>query len=277
MRRLLIRPGAIGDCITCMPVMEELRSDYTEVWISSAVVPLIGFADRVQPIAQTGLDLLGIHPDPPEALVDALAMFDSIVSWYGTNRPEFREKAMELNPRWRFFPALPPENISEHATDFFARQAGLDRGLKPSIRTKEPKRREAIVIHPFSGSRRKNWPLDRFKELAQHLSLPAEWLCGPEEEFPGAHRFQDLQDLAEWIRGARLYIGNDSGISHLAAATGVPTLGLFGATDPAVWAPRGECVKVVQASSMGAIQIEDVLAAANLLLDSKRFSASSEE
>src|SRR3954451_3846995 len=154
MRRLLIRPGAIGDCITCMPVMEELRSDYTEVWISSAVVPLIRFADRVRPIAQTGLDLLGIHPDPPEALVDALAMFDSIVSWYGTNRPEFRERAMELNPHWRFFPALPPENICEHVTDFFARQAGLDRGLKPSIRTKEPKRREAIVIHPFSGSRR---------------------------------------------------------------------------------------------------------------------------
>ena len=137
MRRLLIRPGAIGDCITCMPVMEELRSDYTEVWISSALVPLIRFADRVRPIAQTGLDLLGIHPDAPEALVDAgnVRFNCQLVRCKSAG---FCETAMELNSHWRFFPALPPENISEHATDFFARQVGLDRGLKPSIRTRNP-------------------------------------------------------------------------------------------------------------------------------------------
>jgi lipopolysaccharide heptosyltransferase III len=277
MRRLLIRPGAIGDCITCLPVMERLRSDYTEVWIPSAIVPLIDFANRVRPLPETGIDLLGVTADPPRRMLESLASFDGIVSWYGTNRPEFRESAMQVNPNWQFFPALPPQGSSEHATDFFARVAGLPPGMNPSIRTNEPKPREAVVIQPFSGSKLKNWPLERFKELATRLPLPTEWLCGPEEELHGAHRFEDLKSLAQWIRGARLYVGNDSGISHLAAATGVPTIALFGASDPAIWAPRGACVKVIQASSMQAIQVEVVLEAANLLLASKQLSASTAE
>jgi heptosyltransferase III len=210
-------------------------------------------------------------------MLESLASFDEIVSWYGTNRPEFRESAMAVNPNWRFFPALPPQGCSEHATDFFASVAGLPTGMKPSIRTNEPKLRDGIVIQPFSGGKLKNWPLERFQQLAVRLPLPAEWLCGPEEELPGAHRFEDLRSLAEWIRGARLYIGNDSGISHLAAATGVPTIALFGATDPTVWAPRGACVKLVQASSMQAIQVDDVVKTANLLLGSKQLSAASVE
>jgi len=277
MRRLLIRPGAIGDCITCLPVMEQLRSDYTEIWTPSAVVPLVQFADRVRSLAETGIDLLGITSDPPRAMLESLRSFDSIVSWYGTNRPEFRESATAVNPNWQFFPALPPQASSEHATDFFARLAGLQLGMKASIRTNEPKLRERVVIQPFSGSKLKNWPLERFRELATRLDLPTDWLCGPEEELPGAHRADDLKSLAEWIRGARLYIGNDSGISHLAAATGVPTVALFGASDPAVWAPRGVCVKVIQASSMQAIQVDDVLTTANLLLASTQLSASTAE
>ena len=90
--------------------------------------------------------------------------------------------------------------------------------------------RETIVIHPFSGSPKKNWPLECFHALAERLPLPVEW---------AQDRFDNLFELAEWIAGARLYIGNDSGITHLAAAVGVPVLAIFTASDPAVWAPRG--------------------------------------
>lgn len=70
---------------------------------------------------------------------------------------------------------------------------------------------------------------------------------------PGAVRIDDLYLLACWLARARLYIGNDSGITHLAAAVGTPVLALFGPTDPAVWAPRGPHVRVVRWAG-GALQ-----------------------
>jgi heptosyltransferase III len=247
--------------------MEWLRAGYTEVWAPSAVCPLIQFADRVRAISSTGLDLVGIDGlDAPHATVEALASFDEIVSWYGANRPEFREAALLLNPNWRFLPALPSDETL-HVTDFYAQAVGAPSGLRPSLCVPCAPKRSSVVIQPFSGSPRKNWPLDRFEELARKLPLPVEWIAGPEENLPGARRFDDLWQLANWISGASLYIGNDSGITHLAAATGVPTVVLFGATDPHVWAPRGENVTLVARDSMQSIATDDVLRAAANLLD----------
>jgi heptosyltransferase-3 len=268
MRRLLVRPGAIGDCLTCFPAMEYLRTDYTEVWIPSALVSIVQFADRVRALPDTGLDLLGVvESDPPASLTKMLASFDSIVSWYGSNRPEFREAALRLNGNWRFFPALPGAGDAIHAIDFFARQAGAPAGLAPRIEIPKGPVRDEVIIHPFSGSRRKNWPLRQFEELARRLKLPVEWTAGPEDELAQARRFNDLRLLVEWIAGARLFIGNDSGIAHLAAAAGVPTIALFSASDPRVWAPRGKNVALVHGVSMEAIEVDDVLRAISRLLD----------
>jgi ADP-heptose:LPS heptosyltransferase len=83
--------------------------------------------------------------------------------------------------------------------------------------------------------------------------MPVRW-CSGEEDPPldGAVRIDDLYELACWLAGARLYIGNDSGITHLAAAAGAPALALFGPTDPAIWAPRGPNVRVVRWKPQGA-------------------------
>ena len=79
MRRLLIRPGAIGDCILSLPALECLKAEYTEVWAPSPVVPLIRFADRVRSIASTGLDLVGLPGiEPPVEVIESLRSFDSI-------------------------------------------------------------------------------------------------------------------------------------------------------------------------------------------------------
>ena len=75
--------------------------------------------------------------------------------------------------------------------------------------------------------------------------MPVHWCSGPEDPpLPEAVRFDNLYDLACWLARARLYVGNDSGITHLAAAVGTPVLALFGPSDPAVWAPRGPNVRV---------------------------------
>ena len=60
MRRLVIRPGGIGDLIVSLPALESLKTAYLEVWTTPRNVPLVRFADRVRPIDATGLDLVGI-------------------------------------------------------------------------------------------------------------------------------------------------------------------------------------------------------------------------
>jgi ADP-heptose:LPS heptosyltransferase len=127
-----------------------------------------------------------------------------------------------------------------------------------------PEEREtAIIIHPGSGSKKKVWPLDRFLKLTevlqQHLSSRILVVLGPaegpetrkifENERPGYFilaKGLSLIQLASVMEGCRLFVGNDSGISHLAAALGIPTLAIFGPTDPRVWSPRGRNVMVIR-------------------------------
>lgn len=243
MRRLLIRPGGIGDCILCFPVMEFLRASYTEVWTTSAVTPLIGFADRVRSIASTGLDLVGLGELPiASSLREQIAGFDHIVSWYGAARQEFRSALTAIQPNCTFLRALPPPEFNGHAGEFFAQQVSAPRLPPPHIEVTRSHPRDTLVIHPFSGGRAKNWPLLYFQEVAQAFPQRVEWTAGPEEQLPRAHCFTDLLQLASWLTGARAYLGNDSGITHLAAAVHVPVLALFGPTNPAVWAPRNAMV-----------------------------------
>lgn len=255
MRRLIIRPGAIGDYIVSFPALESLRAAYTEVWVPGCVVPLVRFADRVRSIASTGLDLAGLEDvEPPAGLLDALAWFDSIICWYGTGRAEFRRAVAHLP--FRFFPTLPPWGADRHAVDFYLEQAysagGATVDAVPRI-PRPPERRDFAVIHPFSGSPSKNWPLANYRALAARLDgrLPVGWCAGPEDVLDGAVRIEDLYELACWLGSARVYVGNDSGITHLAAAAGVPTVAIFGPTDPAVWAPRGPAVRVVATARPG--------------------------
>jgi heptosyltransferase-3 len=263
MRRLLIRPGAIGDCIVSLPALEHLRAAYTEVWVAEANVPLIRFAERVRSIGSTGLDLLELG-QAPARLWDELRAFDDIASWYGAARPEFREAVADLP--FRFFPAL-PANSRLHAVDFYLQQVGAQPGAIPRI----PVARwdgGYMVIHPFSGSGSKNWPLVRYRELAERLGerVVVKWCSGPEEPLKEATRFDDLYELAQWLGGARLYVGNDSGITHLAAAVGAPVVALFGPTDPQVWSPRGQRVRILYSPCLENLSVVDVHSACEEIL-----------
>jgi hypothetical protein len=251
MRRLVIRPGAIGDCIVSLPALEHLAP--SEIWAPSTNLPLLRHLAPVRSLASTGLDLLEIEGQPSGAR-ERLRDFDEIVSWYGSGREEFRLAVAGLP--FRFLSAL-PQGASEHAVDFYLRQVGARGAWVPRLPWSW-KPGGFAVIHPFSGNAAKNWPLQHFRELASALPLPVEWCAGPEEPLDGARRFPSLDLLANWLSTASLYIGNDSGISHLAAACGVPSVVIFtGASNPAVWSPRGtrcvvlECPPVSEALKAG--------------------------
>jgi len=264
LRRLLIRPGAIGDCIVALPALEHLKTDYTEVWAPTHVLPLIRFADRIHhvPSAIDRIALPGV--EPPHALIAYLRSFDSIVSWYGSNQPEFRAQVEELQLPFQFFPALPSSDNGSHVVDFFLKQAGAPPGAAPRIEV-TPTQHGAIVLHPFSGSARKNWPMMKFRALADRLPGSVAWCAAPHEPLPHAVKIENLYELACWLAGARLYVGNDAGITHLAAAVGTPVVAIFGPTDPALWAPRGERVRVV-AGDLENISVHEVWGAATALL-----------
>jgi hypothetical protein len=245
--------------------MQHLVADYTEIWLPQRSAPLIQFA-QAHSLLSTGIDQIELSKD----LRERLQSFDSIVSWYGSNREEFRAAMLAINSRCVFHWAL-PRDFSLHATDFYAQQVGAPSGLIPHIRVNQTGTRDSVVIHPFSGSKRKNWRLECFRELAPDLEGPVDWLAGPEEELPDAHRFDNLAHVAAFIAGARLYIGNDSGITHLAAAVGVRTIAIFGPESPRIWVPRGENVEVIAVSDLANLKPSYVARVANRLLDSRPF------
>ncbi len=128
------------------------------------------------------------------------------------------------------------------------------------------------VVHPGSGGRSKCWPPERFSATIERLreifpDTRPKVVLGPCEE----ERFQDfmplisldgvevvrrsgLHGLYELLKGACFYIGNDSGVSHLAAFLGIESFLLFGPTDPRVWAPPFPWVHVIAPKRMGAIE-----------------------
>ena len=253
---LVIRPGGLGDCILSFPAIQSplLQCNYLEVWVPRAVVPLIRFAGGVRAISSTGLDLLGIPGvAPPPELWDSLRGFDAIVSWYGANRDEFRAATAMLPIE--FHASLPPADSLVHAADFFSSQVGAP-FEDPSIDLGPVVKRDFVAIHPFSGSPKKNWPLERFDALARESGSAVEW-CATAEQAPllGTRTpvlvEEDLGKVARWLASARRYIGNDSGITHLAAAVGTPVLALFQNSDARIWCPRGRHVEILEAVPTG--------------------------
>jgi len=139
-----------------------------------------------------------------------------------------------------------------------------------------------IALHPGSGSARKNWPAARYAALATHLhqryGAHILAVAGPADEAvvqDMRHTWRNapltlaqnltLPEVAALLARCHCFIGNDSGIAHLAAALGVPTVALFGPTDPALWAPAGPAVRIVSAP-LAEITVAEVQAATAALL-----------
>ncbi len=118
-----------------------------------------------------------------------------------------------------------------------------------------------IVIHPGSGGREKCWPLARYEELVDRVrgsgrvvrvilgeAETDRWAGADLAHWERVHEARvvgSLEGLHRCLAGAAVFIGNDAGPTHLAAQLGVATVGLFGPTRPALWAPIGPLVRVI--------------------------------
>ena len=183
--------------------------------------------------------------------------------------------------------ARPIEELGINVVDFAEK-------IFPSIEDREFAReflasvaQPRIAIHPGSGSQEKNWPLEnwiglfspdrRFTDLQGLVVISGEADEAQTDELEREWKNRDvrfarnlpLPRLAAILERS-IFIGHDSGISHLAAAVGANSILLFGPTDPDVWAPKNEKVRVLRPPNgkLDDLQIETVEAALAGLLDS---------
>ena len=156
----------------------------------------------------------------------------------------------------------------------------LNRASNQSVLEKDIRR---IIIHPGSGSARKNHPPEFWLDFAAHLSashpFPLTVLLGPAEEAllpffknrlqtPGREILfcPERKALLSALSQAALYAGQDSGITHLAAMVGAPTLALFRSSSVARWRPLGPGVRIIAHEQSGLVLLDEALANAEELL-----------
>jgi len=291
-RILVIRGGAIGDFVLTLPVLQKLRARWPDAHIEIAGYPGIaslalesGMVQRVvhlEGAAWAGLFAAGYALD--EELSAFLSGFDIAIHFlYDTDAILATQLENAGIPLVLAGAPRPPEGI--HAADamlaVLEALAIYENHAVPFLNVPSPAPSTAPVppwvsIHTGSGSPGKNWPMDRFQDLARELNrrlgLHPVFVTGeadlPTPDFvalvPGSRVLHGLPlpTLAGLLSGCVLHVGNDSGIAHLAAAVGVPVCVLFGPTDPVSWAPRGRarvCVIRGEGGRMENISLNAVL------------------
>ncbi len=285
---MAVRRGALGDTLLFLPVLEAFRKAWPgeeTLFVGNGdfldLVSLAGLAERTAS-ASTWPPLLELHRrrglsgEPPPELARARRV---LLEW-----EEDREWG-----RVRLFRPGPEEGAGEPLSRQLLARLGLEEYapwpprplevLKKALAGEGEKEgaqgRPLAVLHAGAGSPGKAWPAGRFVRLGKLLEEKG-WavrvLLGPveAERGPGESLFEeaglsaevlwDVLELGRRLARASVYVGNDSGPSHLAAALGVPSLVLFGPTDPAVWGPPWPgTVCLGEGPSLESLEVERVL------------------
>ncbi len=270
-RILVLRGGALGDFIVTLPALALLRRRWP-----AARIELIGNATAAPLARDRGLldavhsqhearwaALYGAAPLPAE-LRAWLAGFELVLSYWPDPEGELRRR-FPLHAGQRFLSAAALPVIAPAAAHYCTPLRAL--GLEPEelvyrlTARRETQLAEAerpvIALHPGSGSPRKNWPLEHWAALCGWLQraypeFPLVVVSGETEppgvlrEFGTAAHARPLEELVTLFARTRLFLGHDSGVSHLAAACGTRSVLLFGPTEPAMWAPPAPHVTVLQ-------------------------------
>jgi len=280
---LVIRGGAIGDFILTLPAIAALRRQFPEAFLEVLGYPHIaklaiagGLVDRVQSIEAGPLAaFFARNGTLSEDLTDYFSDFDLILSYLYDPDEIFKTNVGRCTAA-QFIegPHRPKEEIRVHATKVYLqpleRLAIFEADPVPRLsinaesgENKSPDTRVELALHPGSGSPRKNWPEEKWAELLERLVHSTDFellLVGGEAEGETLQRLAatlpptrsrvaqslPLPQLAAVLQSCSGFIGHDSGISHLAAAVGLPGVVLWGETVSEIWRPPSERVVVLQ-------------------------------
>ncbi|MBX7256963.1 MAG: glycosyltransferase family 9 protein [Candidatus Hydrogenedentes bacterium] len=256
-RTLVVHTGGVGDFLLFCPTLKRLNEDgpVTAAGIRSRllVAEVTGLLESSHDLDDIGFDSVFSTPSP--RLERFMNPFQRVIVWMnddGTIRKAIESCGVR---DVLVFPGLPPEDWNRHASQYYASCLGYEDLPPLRLPIASGDSSHDVLIHPGSGGARKNWPVERFQKVSETLAdkgRTVTWIAGPAEEnlsYPPSASVlhtSSLVTLARELTSARAYIGNDSGVTHLAAACGCPSVAIFGPTDPAIWAPRGEHVQVIQ-------------------------------
>jgi ADP-heptose:LPS heptosyltransferase len=277
-RITVIRLRSLGDCVLTTPALALLKQHRPDLSVTVIVEPRFaavfegnpdvnGVRDRV-PGAELILNLHG----GTRSMCMTAASFARYRAGFGHHRFSFVysdkiPRAQEILGTER------PVHTAEHlASAMF--WLGVPPGEIPRAKLfahPAPDLPAYAVIHPFASAPEKRWPADGFIELARRLQgLKPVFLAGPDDDTSPFESFtiwknQRLSRVKSLMSGAALFIGNDSGPAHIAAAFGVPVVAIFGASNPVTWAPWRTESQVLRAAAIADISVDEVAAAVDHL------------
>jgi heptosyltransferase III len=283
-RFLVLRGGAIGDFIFTLPALQALRDRWPDAHIELLGYPHIanlalagGLVDHVGSLDRADVArFFAAHPLFTEQQTEYIESFDLILSYLHDPEGVVRSNLLAAGARQVLYGS--PLVTEGHAVDQFLKplESLALYGEKPSPRLDlgEPARARGrawlaergwvpgfVAVHPGSGSPKKNWPVEHFVELADRFRAspkPVLFVLG-EADHAVAEMLRaylagvpvltglSLVDTASVLSSGGGFVGNDSGITHIAAALGLRVAALFGPTDPDRWGPRGSNVSIVRA------------------------------
>jgi ADP-heptose:LPS heptosyltransferase len=288
---LVLRGGALGDFVVTLPALALLRQRWPQAEITlvgnataAALARARGLLDKVFSQNEARWSALFASGPLPPPLADWLNEFDLVVNYWpdpgGTLAAKF-----PTHPGQMFLAAAAMPRRAPAAAHYceplrrFGEPPQLYVALDPLHEGKpaaDPGRaRTHIALHPGSGSPRKNWPAARWREVIACLPTPVSLVLGEAElareetasflvwakSKPGVSLLisPPLEELISLFATSRLFLGHDSGVSHLAAACGARCVLLFGSTDATVWAPPAPNVRVLQSGpEVSAIPVDAV-------------------
>ena len=302
----MIRGGAIGDFILTLPALKTLRGAYPDAHLEILGYRHIAvlaenrfYAQAVRSIEYGPLSsFFAKDSKSPAELADYFASFDLIISYLydpdGIFEMNLRRCGVENLVRGPAKVdnsghaarqlAAPIKELGLCVQDFAAKVYPSSEDQHAAEEFLRDLARPVVALHVGSGSERKNWPLENWIDLGNHLLGSDDFhgslaIVSGEADQDRARQLQTvwksnrlqvakslpLPQLAALFERA-IFVGHDSGISHLAAAAGAKCILLFGPTDPAVWAPMNENVSVLRArnGNMRGIQCEAVRKAMSL-------------
>ena len=271
-KTLVLFPGALGDFVCFLPALHELaRGRAVDLLARSEYGDLLPPHIHAGTIERREIGRLFVAGADLRETAELFRPYAAVYSWTGSGDAVFRTNfAAAAGVKGKLFPFRPALSRS-HIADYYLACVGAAAGGRPAVALKADAlawarawlraegldTKRILTVAPGSGATEKNWPREYFRAVIDwwRRSCCGEALVvlGPAEDADASAwtpvaavaRNQSLARLAALLSLSEVYLGNDSGVTHLAAAAGAETLALFGPTDAAEWAPRGPRVSLV--------------------------------